>query len=130
MNSRKTNQKIIDALQGLEPIHDETDDERAERLRIEKETLEKVTKEEPLVFPRRVAGIFCAAVWVFSLVGLMLGFADIGVMLPFMLFALGVYAALNLPVFFSKGKIFDAVICIIAVAACLITAIGMLTLVR
>ena len=127
MNSKKTNQKIIDALHDFRPIHEETDEEKEERLRIEKEMIEKVTKVAPLAFPRRIAGIFCAAVWALSLLGMAFGFASIGVMLPFLLLALGLYCGLNFPVFWMNGKIFDCVICVIATAVCVIIAIGMLT---
>lgn len=127
MNSKKSNQKIIDALQDFRPIHEETDEERDERLKIEKEILEKVTKVPPLVFPRKVAGIFCAAVWLISLLGMAFGFASIGVMLPFLLLALGIYGGLNIPVFWWKEKIVDTIICFIATVVCIVIAVAMLT---
>ena len=56
----------------------------------------------------------------------MLGFADFGVLLPFMLVSLGVVCALNIPVFLKQDKIGYVIIAIIACAVCLIFAFSML----
>ena len=127
MNSKSSNEKIINALRDLEPIHEETDEEREERLKIEKEALERATAEEPLAFPRKVAGYVCIAIWAFSLISLIFGMSDLGVILPFMMLALGAYFGLNIPVYVQKGKISDIVISILATAVCVILAVGLLT---
>lgn len=126
MNSKRNNEKIIQILSELEPIHDETEEEKAQREKMAAEALKKVTEESPWAFPRKVAGIICAALWVFSLVAFMLGFADFGVLLPFMLFSLGVVCALNIPVFFKQNKIGDVIVAVIACAVCMLFAFGML----
>ena len=127
MNRKSTNEKIINALHDLEPIHEETDEEKEERLKIEKEVLEKATAEPPLAFPRKVAGYICIAIWVFSVFALIFGMSEIGIILPFMLIALGAYFGLNIPVYVQKGKISDIIISILATAVCVILAIGILT---
>lgn len=126
MNSKKSNEKIIQILSEMEPLHDETDEEKKERERMAEQALKNVTEESPWAFPRRVAGIICVALWGFSLVSLMLGFADFGVLLPFMLISLGVVCALNIPLFFKQGKIGDMVVAVIACAVCVAFALGMM----
>lgn len=127
MNSKKNNEKIINALHDLEPIHEETDEEREQRKKIEKEVLEKVTSEPPFAFARKISGYLCIAVWVFAVIALVTGMSEIGILLPFMLLALGIFCGLNIPVFFQKGKISDIIISILATAVCFIMAIGLLT---
>lgn len=126
MNSKRNNEKIIQILSEMEPIHDETEEERKQREKMAEEAIKNVTQESPWAFPRKVAGIICVALWVFSLVALMLGFADFGVLLPFMLISLGVVCALNIPIFFKQDKIGDVLVAIIACAVCLVFAFGML----
>lgn len=126
MNSKRNNEKIIQILSEMRPIHDETDEEKKERERMAEQALKNATEESPWAFPRRVAGIICVALWGFSLVSLMFGFADFGVLLPFMLISLGVVCALNIPLFFKQGKIGDMVVAVIACAVCVIFALGMM----
>lgn len=110
----------------MEPIHDETEEEKTQREKMAEQALKNVTEESPWAFPRRVAGVICAALWVFSLAALMLGFADFGVLLPFMLFSLGAVCGLNVPIFFKQGKIGDVVVAVIACTVCVAFALGML----
>lgn len=126
MNSKKTNEKIIKALSEMEPIPDLTSDERDKRDEEAKKAIDDATKEAPLAFARKVAGILCIALWAFSLVSILFGFGALGAMIPFMLIALGVYCGLNVPMFFQKGKTFDIVISIIATAVCFIIAVSLL----
>ena len=112
MNSRQSNEKIINILSEMQPIHEETDEERTKREKMTEEA-KKAVEEAPLAFPRKVAGIICVSLWIFSLVALIGGFSDLGVLLPFMLLSLGAVSALNIPVFLKKGKIFDVVIAVI-----------------
>lgn len=126
MNSKSSNEKIIQILSEMEPIHDETEEEKQERERMAAQAIKNVTEESPWAFPRKIAGIFCVALWGFSLVALMFGFADFGVLLPFMLISLGVVCALNIPVFFKQGKTGDVVMAFIACAVCIGFALGLL----
>ncbi|MCM1055176.1 MAG: hypothetical protein NC394_06610 [Bacteroides sp.] len=118
MNSRQSNEKILRILSEMEPIREESSEERARREKMTEEA-KKAVEEAPLAFSRKVAGIVCIALWAFSLLALMFGFGDLGVLLPFMLLSLGVVCALNIPVFIKQGKIFDV---IVAAAACAICA--------
>ena len=126
MNSKRNNEKIIQILSEMQPIHDETEEEKKEREKMAAEALKNATEESPWIFPRRVAGIICVALWAFSLVSLMLGFADFGVLLPFMLISLGAVCVLNIPIFFKQGKIGDVVVAIIAGTVCIGFALGLL----
>ncbi|MBD5114246.1 MAG: hypothetical protein HDT46_03460 [Ruminococcaceae bacterium] len=125
MNSRQSNEKIIQILSEMEPIREESDEERARRERMTEEAKNAV-EDAPLAFPRKVAGIVCIALWAFSLVALMFGFGDLGVLLPFMLLSLGAVSGLNIPVFIKKGKIFDVAVAVVACAICAAIAFSVL----
>lgn len=126
MNSRKNNEKIIQILSEMEPLHDETEEERRSREQMAQEAIKNAAEESPLAFPKKVAGVICVALWGFSLVALMFGFGDLGVLLPFMLLSLGTVCGLNIPDFWKKGKIFDVVVAIAACAICALVAFGLL----
>lgn len=126
MNSRQSNEKIIQILSEMEPIHDETEEEKKRREQMAQEAIKKAADEAPLAFPRKVAGIICAALWGFSFMALLFGFGDLGVLLPFMLLALGSVCLLNIPVFWKKGKIGDVIVAVIGCAICAILAFGIL----
>lgn len=126
MNSHKNNEKIIQVLSEMEPIKGETEEDKEKRLKMAEEAVKNAEEESVLAFPKKVAGVICVALWGFSLVALIFGFGDLGVLLPFMLFALGAVCGLNIPDFWKKGKIFDVVVAIIACAACILFALGML----
>ena len=126
MNSHKNNEKIIQILSEMQPIHDETEEEKINREKLAQEAIKNAEEEAPLAFPRRVAGIVCVALWGFSIVALMFGFGDLGVLLPFMLLSLGVVCGLNIPGFWKKGKIFDVVVAIAACGVCMLVAFGIL----
>ena len=126
MNSKRNNEKIIQILSEMQPIHDETEEEKKQREEMAKEALKNATEESPWAFPRKVAGIICVALWAFSIFSLMLGFADFGVLLPFMLVSLGAVCILNIPVFFKQGKIGDVIVAIIASTVCIGFALGIL----
>lgn len=126
MNSKKTNEKIIQILSEMEPIHDETEEEKKAREKMAEEAIKNATAEAPLAFPRKIATVICVALWIFSIVSLMLGFADFGVLLPFMLISLAAVCGLNIPMFIKKGKIGDVIMAILACAVCFIFAVGMM----
>ncbi len=126
MNSKRSNEKIIQILSEMEPIHDETEEERKQREKMTEEAIKNAEEESPWAFPRKIAGIVCVALWAFSLVSLMLGFADFGVLLPFMLISLAAVCALNIPIFFKQGKIGDVIVAVIATAVCVSFALGLL----
>lgn len=126
MNSRKNNEKIIQILSEMEPLHNETDDERRSREQMAQEAIKNATEESPLAFPKKVAGVVCVAMWGFSIMALMFGFGDLGVLLPFMLLSLGAVCGLNIPDFWKKGKIFDVIVAIAACAICATIAFGIL----
>ncbi len=126
MNSKRSNEKIIQILSEMQPIHEETDEERERREKMTEEAIKNAEEEAPLAFPRKVAGIICVSLWLFSIIALMFGFGEIGVLLPFMLLSLGAVSGLNIPGFIKKGKITDAVVAVIACAVCLIFALGIL----
>lgn len=126
MNSKRSNEKIIQILSEMQPIHEETDEEREHREKMAEEAIKNVAEEAPLAFPRKVAGIICVSLWLFCLIALMFGFGELGVLLPFMLLSLGAVSGLNIPVFFKKGKIFDVVVAVIACAVCVLFALGIL----
>lgn len=126
MNSRQSNEKILKILSEMEPIREETDEERARREKMTEEAKKKAEEEAPLAFPRKVAGVVCVALWGFSLVALVFGFGDLGVLLPFMLLSLGAVCGLNIPVFIKKGKIFDVIVAVVACAICALIAFGVL----
>lgn len=126
MNSKKSNEKIIQILSEMEPIHDETEEEKRAREKMTEEAIKNAVAEAPLAFPRKLAGVICVALWGFSLISLMMGFADFGVLLPFMLVSLGAVCGLNIPVFLKKGKTGDVIVAVIACAVCLIFALGIL----
>lgn len=126
MNSKRNNEKIIQILSEMEPIHDETEEERKQREKMTEEAIKNAEEESPWAFPRKIAGIVCVALWAFSLVALMFGFADFGVLLPFMLISLAAVCALNIPIFFKQGKIGDVVVAVIATAVCVSFALGLL----
>ena len=126
MNSHKNNEKIIQILSEMEPIHDETEDEKRTREQMAQEAIKNAEEEAPLAFPRKVAGVICVALWGFSIMALMFGFGDLGVLLPFMLLSLGAVCGLNVPGFWKKGKMFDVVVGIAACAFCAAFAFGLL----
>lgn len=126
MNSHKNNEKIIQILSEMEPIHDETDEEKANREKMAQEAIKNAEEEAPLAFPKKVAGVICVSLWGFSIMALMFGFGDLGVMMPFMLLSLGAVCGLNIPAFWKKGKIFDVVAAIVACAFCALMAFGLL----
>ena len=126
MNSRTNNEKIIQILSEMEPIHDETEEEKRSREKMAQEAIKVAEEEAPLAFPRKVAGVVCVSLWGFSLVALMFGFGDLGVLLPFMLLSLGAVCGLNIPAFWKKGKIFDVIVAIAACAVCALVALGLL----
>lgn len=126
MNSRQSNEKILQILSEMEPIHDETDEERKRREQMTQEAIKNAAEEAPLAFPRKVAGIICAALWGFSFMALLFGFGDLGVLLPFMLLSLGAVCGLNIPVFWKKGKLWDVIIAIIGCFVCALLAFGIL----
>ena len=126
MNSRKNNEKIIQILSEMEPIHDETEEERRSREQMAQEAIKKAEEEAPLAFPKKVAGVICVSLWGFSIVALMFGFGDLGVLLPFMLLSLGTVCGLNIPAFWKKGKIMDVIVAIAACAICAVMALGLL----
>mgnify|MGYP001032068960 CR=1 FL=1 len=126
MNSRKSNEKIIQILSEMEPLHEETDDERRRREIMTEEAKKKAVDDAPLAFPRKVAGIVCVALWAFSLVALVFGFGDLGVLLPFLLLSLGTVCGLNIPRFIKMGKIWDVVVAVIACVLCAMLAFGIL----
>lgn len=118
MNSPENNEKNIEKLEQTETVyHDEE---------VHESRIEEATKQPPLAFPRKIAGWICIGLWAFSIIMLMLGQLDISIAMPFMMFALAVYCGLNVPVFISKGKKFDVVICIAATAVCFFVALGLL----
>lgn len=126
MNSRQSNEKIIQILSEMEPIREESDEERARRIKMTEEAAKNAAEEAPLAFARKVAGIICVALWAFSLLALLFGFGDFGVLLPFMLLSLGAVSGLNIPVFIKKGKIFDIIVAVIACAVCALIAFGIM----
>ena len=126
MNSHKTNEKIIQILSEMEPIRDETEEEKHNREQMAQEAIKNAEEEAPLAFPKKVAGVICIALWGFSIMALMFGFGDLGVLLPFMLLSLGAVCGLNIPAFWKKGKIFDVIAAIVACAFCAIISFGIL----
>ncbi len=118
MNSPENNEKNIEKLEQTGKIYDDGEKHDSK--------IDEVTKEPPLAFPRKIVGWICVALWAFSILMLLMGQMDFSVAMPFMMFGLGAYAALNIPVFISKGKIFDIVVCCIATAVCFLVAIGLL----
>ncbi|MCM1298177.1 MAG: hypothetical protein NC203_03085 [Firmicutes bacterium] len=127
MNSKKSNEKIVQILSEMEPIHDETEEERIQREQMIIEAKKNAEEEEGgLAFARKAAGIFCGVLWVFCIVAFMVGMGEIGVLLPFMLLALGVVCALNIPVFVKKGKTGDVIMAILTCGVCLLFAVAVL----
>ena len=126
MNSHKTNEKIIQILSEMEPIRDETEEEKHNREQMAQEAIKNAEEEAPLAFPKKVAGIVCVSLWGFSIMALMFGFGDLGVLLPFMLLSLGAVCGLNIPAFWKKGKMFDVIAAIVACAFCAIISFGIL----
>ena len=51
---------------------------------------------------------------------------EIGVLLPFMLLALGAVCALNIPVFLKKGKTGDIIMAVLTCGVCLLFAVAVL----
>jgi len=126
MNSKRSNEKIIQILSEMQPIHEETDEERDRREKMTENAIKNAAEEAPLAFPRKVAGIVCISLWAFSLVALIGGFGELGILLPFMLLSLGAVSALNIPVFIKKNKIGDVITAVIACAICVILALSIL----
>ena len=54
MNSKRNNEKIIQILSELEPIHDETEEEKAQREKMAEEALKKLRRNPPGLFPERL----------------------------------------------------------------------------
>ncbi len=127
MNSKKSNEKIVQILSEMEPIHDETEEERKQREKMIEEAKKNAEEEEGgFAFARKIAGIVCGILWVFSLVAFMIGMGEIGVLLPFMLLALGVVCGLNIPVFIKKGKTGDVIMAVLTCAVCLLFSVAIL----
>ena len=126
MNSHKNNEKIIQLLSEMEPIRDESEEEKKKRLEMTANAIKNAEEEAPFAFAKRIAGGVCVALWAFAIVALVFGFGELGVLLPFMLISLAVVCGLNIPDFWKKGKIMDIVVAIAACAACLIFAVGMI----
>ena len=126
MNTDNNNEKLIRALSEMEPIPDISADERIEREEKLKEQMQKVTEEAPLAFLRRASGVLCIALWGVSVIALLFGFLDLGAMIPFLLFSLGLFVGLNIPVFVKKGKIIDIIVSVAATAICFMIAVAML----
>lgn len=125
MNNHQSNEKIIKILSEMEPIRDENEEERKRREAMTAEA-KKAIEEEPLAFPKKVAGAACVGIWIFALVALMFGFGELGVLIPFMLLALAAVCGLNIPGFFKKGKIGDVIVAVIACVFCVFVALGIL----
>lgn len=53
MNSRQSNEKIINILSEMQPIHDETDEERARREQMTEEAKKKPWRKPPWPFRER-----------------------------------------------------------------------------
>lgn len=126
MNTHQSNEKILQILSEMEPLRDENEEERKRREAMTEEAKRKTMEEEPLAFPKKVAGAACVAIWIFALVALMFGFGELGVLIPFMLLALAAVCGLNIPGFLKKGKIGDVIIGVIACGLCVILALGIL----
>ena len=126
MNSHQSNEKIIKILSEMEPIRDETEDERKRREAMTAEAKKNTMEEEPLAFPKKVAGATCVGIWAFALIDLMFGFGELGVLIPFMMLALAAVCGLNIPGFFKKGKIGDVIVAVIACVFCVFVALGIL----
>lgn len=126
MNSKRSNEKIIQILSEMQPIHEETDEERARREKMTEEAIKNAAEEAPLAFPRKIAGIVCVSLWIFSIVALIGGFGDLGVLMPFMLLSLGTVSGLNIPVFIKKNKTGDVIVAVIACAICAVLAFSIL----
>lgn len=127
MNSRHNNEKIIKRMQENEPIFDNQYEPGNND--VEDSHIDKATFEPPLAFARKAVGWLCIAVWGFAILSLVFGFADVTLMFPIMLIALGLLAVFNIPVFWYKHKKFDIVVAIIAAVVCFYVGIGMLVFV-
>ncbi len=127
MNSRKSNEKIVQILSEMEPIHDETEEERKQREKMIEQAKKNAEEEEStFTFVRKIAAIICIILWVFCLVAFLVGMGEIGVLLPFMLAALCAVCALNIPVFIKKGKTGDVIMAILTCGVCMLFAVAML----
>ena len=127
MNSKKSNEKIVQILSEMEPIHDETEEERIQREHMIAEAKRNAEGEEGgFAFARKVAAIICGILWVFCTVAFLVGMGEIGVLLPFMLLALGAVCALNIPVFLKKGKTGDIIMAVLTCGVCLLFAVAVL----
>lgn len=127
MNSRKSNEKIVQILSEMEPLHDETEEERIQREKMIEEAKKNAEEEESIfTFVRKIAAVICGILWVFCLVAFLVGMGEIGVLLPFMLVSLGIVCGLNIPVFVKKGKTGDVIMAILTCGVCLLFAVAML----
>lgn len=127
MNTHKNNEKIIRLLSDSEPLCGETEEEKAHREAMTKESEKNIIEDDPLEFPKKVAGAVCIGIWGFSVLALISGFGELGVLVPFILFSLASVCGLNIPGFVKKGKIGDIIISVIACGVCVLIAVGMLT---
>jgi hypothetical protein len=122
MNSHQNNLRNIDKLEHTPKLFE---DYREGSDNKEKPKKTNIDDSPPLELPRRVVVILTVVLWAVSLI-MMVGGGDFTAMLPFLIFMLGMVAALNVPQFWVRKKRADAIIAGITALFCILLAITLL----
>jgi len=124
MNTPERNIKNAEKMSNLGKVYSDSADDLT-REETHKAILEEATREYPLPTARRFAWVACGGFWVFCFGGLLFG-VDLRALFPFMFLSLGAVAALHVPMFFVKRKMFDVIVAVIFTISCVGMAVSML----
>jgi hypothetical protein len=122
MNTHQNNLNNIDKLEHTPKLFH---DYREGRANTEKPKKPHADDSLPLELPRKVVVVLTIVLWAVSVV-MMIGGGNFTAMLPFLIFMLGMVAALNVPQFWVRKKRKDAVIAGIVAMFCIMLAVTLL----
>lgn len=98
-------------------------DEQEKKEAIERLEAEKRLENElrPFISVRKICIGICVFMWFFAAFCLLSGTLEMKIFFPMCLFALCALAAVNVPIFFKKGKKKDGIIALFAAVLCFMT---------
>jgi hypothetical protein len=123
MNTHQNNLRNIDKLEHTPRLFEDYSEGE-----VKKELPKKPEQDDapPLELARKVVVVLTVVLWAVS-VFMMIGGGDFTAMLPFLVFMLGMVAALNVPQFWVRKKRVDAIIAGIVATVCILLAITLLS---
>jgi hypothetical protein len=122
MNTHQNNLHNIDKLEHTPKLFKDYREGSANK---EKPQKNKPDDSPPLELPRKVVVVLTVVLWAVSVI-MMIGGGDFTAMLPFLIFMLGMVAALNVPQFWVRKKRKDAIVAGIVALFCIMLAITLL----